>query len=226
VAYDPEKLAQGAMSFQKMMSDVARRFPECAYRTQTAAHAFARMSDRSRRYSDFPAQIGQGLESHPQRTFGCGGCAEINPSARKSSAPAPFRVNVATLDSLSIGVEMATAMRRPSTVDDYVGMRIRERRIMLGLTQHELAELIGVTYQQVHKYECGINRMTAGRLYEIARELNAPIEYFYEGFGKVKPPQPFSHQRMLHDVLRHFGEIQNERHQDALSQLTRTLAAP
>jgi transcriptional regulator with XRE-family HTH domain len=110
-------------------------------------------------------------------------------------------------------------------VDDYVGMRIRERRIMLGLTQQALAELMGVTYQQAHKYERGINRVSAGRLYEIARELSAPIEYFYEGFGNGKRHPPLSHHRMLLDMLRHFGEIQNERHQEALSQLTRTLAA-
>jgi transcriptional regulator with XRE-family HTH domain len=55
---------------------------------------------------------------------------------------------------------------------------------MLGLTQQQLAEVIGVTYQQAHKYERGINRVSAGRLFEIARALSAPIMYFYEGFGE------------------------------------------
>ena len=53
---------------------------------------------------------------------------------------------------------------RAQDIDRYVGMRMRERRIMLGLTQQQMAELIGVTYQQAHKYEKGINRIAAGRL--------------------------------------------------------------
>jgi transcriptional regulator with XRE-family HTH domain len=70
---------------------------------------------------------------------------------------------------------MAKSKRERSTavIDDHVGRRIRERRILLGLTQGELAEMIGVTYQQAHKYEHGINRVSAGRLFEIARVLVA-----------------------------------------------------
>jgi transcriptional regulator with XRE-family HTH domain len=81
---------------------------------------------------------------------------------------------------------MAKPKRGRSTgaIDDFVGSRIRERRIMLGLTQQQLAEMIGVTYQQAHKYERGINRVSAGRL----------------------------------------AEIQNEKHQEAVSQLARVLA--
>ena len=61
---------------------------------------------------------------------------------------------------------MAKAKRGRSTIaDDHIGGRIRERRIMLGLTQQQLAEMIGVTYQQAHKYERGINRVSAGRCY-------------------------------------------------------------
>ena len=74
--------------------------------------------------------------------------------------------------------------RSTAAIDDHVGSRIRERRIMLGLTQQQLAEMIGVTYQQAHKYERGINRVSAGRLFEIARALSAPITYFYEGIGE------------------------------------------
>jgi len=74
-------------------------------------------------------------------------------------------------------------------IDDHVGARIRERRIMLGLTQQQLAEMIGVTYQQAHKYQRGINRVSAGRLFEIARALSAPITYFYEGIGEEGPRQ-------------------------------------
>src|SRR5215469_10650240 len=114
--------------------------------------------------------------------------------------------------------------RSTATVDDHVGERIRERRIMLGLTQQQLAELIGVTYQQAHKYERGINRVSAGRLYEIARVLNTPITYFYEGLGEQAPRPVAPRQRMLLEISRNFSEIKNERHQEAVSQLARVLA--
>jgi transcriptional regulator with XRE-family HTH domain len=118
-------------------------------------------------------------------------------------------------------------LRRPRStggIDDHVGARIRGRRIMLGLTQQQLAEMIGVTYQQAHKYERGINRVSAGRLYEIARALNAPITYFYDGIGDDKPLTVPTHQRMLLEISRNFAEIQNEKHQEAVSQLARVLA--
>ena len=70
---------------------------------------------------------------------------------------------------------------RTQDIDRHVGGRVRERRIMLGLTQQQLADLIGVTYQQAHKYERGINRISAGRLYEIAQVLSVPIGYFFDG---------------------------------------------
>jgi transcriptional regulator with XRE-family HTH domain len=70
---------------------------------------------------------------------------------------------------------------RPQDIDRYVGARIRARRIMLGLTQQQMAELVGVTYQQAHKYEKGINRVSAGRLYSIAQALRVEVSYFFEG---------------------------------------------
>ena len=95
---------------------------------------------------------------------------------------------------------------------------------MLGLTQQQLAEMIGVTYQQAHKYERGINRVSAGRLFEIARALSAPISYFYEGVGQEAPRPIAPHQRMLLEIARNFAEIRNEKHQEAVSQLARALA--
>lgn len=63
---------------------------------------------------------------------------------------------------------------RANDTDRHVGARIRERRIMLGLSQQQMADLIGVTYQQAHKYERGINRISAGRLHEISLVLGVP----------------------------------------------------
>jgi transcriptional regulator with XRE-family HTH domain len=98
---------------------------------------------------------------------------------------------------------------------------------MLGgiLVGAQLAEMIGVTYQQAHKYERGINRVSAGRLFEIAHVLNASISYFYEGIGQEGPRQVAPHQRMLLEIARNFAEIKNEKHQEAMSQLARTLAS-
>src|SRR6478609_8282934 len=82
---------------------------------------------------------------------------------------------------------------RALDVDHYVSLRIRQRRIMLGLTQQQMAELIGVTYQQAHKYETGINRISAGRLFQIAQALGVDIGYFFEEIdperGKPKPTE-------------------------------------
>jgi transcriptional regulator with XRE-family HTH domain len=65
---------------------------------------------------------------------------------------------------------------------------MRERRILLGLTQQQIAELSGVTYQQAHKYEKALNRIAAGRLYLIARALGVQVGYFYEGY-RPEPSQ-------------------------------------
>ena len=115
--------------------------------------------------------------------------------------------------------------RSIAAIDDHIGARIRERRVMLGLSQLQLAEMISVTYQQAHKYERGINRVSAGRLFEIARALSAPIAYFYEGIGQEPPKQIPPHQRMLLEIARNFAEIRNEKHQEAVSQLARALAS-
>lgn len=73
--------------------------------------------------------------------------------------------------------------KTPNPVDLHVGGRVRMRRKMLGVSQERLAEALGLTFQQVQKYERGANRISASKLYEIARFLSAPIAYFFEGLG-------------------------------------------
>lgn len=116
---------------------------------------------------------------------------------------------------------------RAVETDSYVGLRIRERRIMLGLSQQQMADLIGVTYQQAHKYERGINRISAGRLFEIAQVLKVPVGYFFEGIHNEGESdiELTERQRMCLELARNFSHINNERHQDALSQLARALAS-
>ena len=74
-----------------------------------------------------------------------------------------------------------TDSKLPSGIDRVVGQRIRWRRRELKLTQERLGELLDLTFQQVQKYEKGVNRVSAGRLYEIAGVLGVPINYFFEG---------------------------------------------
>jgi len=105
------------------------------------------------------------------------------------------------------------------------GPRLYVGDLAIDVMAQLLAEKIGVTYQQAHKYERGINRVSAGRLFEIARALAVPIGYFYEGIGQEGPRQVTPHQRMLLDIARNFAEIRNEKHQEAVSQLARALAS-
>jgi transcriptional regulator with XRE-family HTH domain len=74
-----------------------------------------------------------------------------------------------------------TDSKLPSGIDRVVGQRIRWRRRELKLTQERLGEILELTFQQVQKYEKGVNRVSAGRLYEIAGVLGVPISYFFEG---------------------------------------------
>jgi transcriptional regulator with XRE-family HTH domain len=113
---------------------------------------------------------------------------------------------------------------RPQDVDRWVGQRMRERRVMLGLTQQQMAELIGVTYQQAHKYETGINRIAAGRLYLIAKTLGVDVSYFFEGLGDPADFRPSPQQRLLLELARNFAAIPSRRQQEALCALARVLA--
>jgi transcriptional regulator with XRE-family HTH domain len=95
---------------------------------------------------------------------------------------------------------------------------------MLGLTQHQLAELIGVTYQQAHKYERGINRVAAGRLYSIAQALGVEVTYFFEGVQTTGGLLPSPEQRMLLDLARNYLNIPVREHREAIVALARALA--
>lgn len=72
---------------------------------------------------------------------------------------------------------------RPSPVDVHVGSRIRLRRTLLGMSQERLGDSLGVTFQQVQKYERGINRVGASRLFDMSRILDVPINYFYDNMS-------------------------------------------
>src|SRR5213082_1356963 len=69
-------------------------------------------------------------------------------------------------------------------IDTHLGRRLRRRRRILGLTQQQLAGACGVRFQQIQKYECAANRMSAARLWQLAEVLEVPVSYFYEGLGQ------------------------------------------
>src|SRR5262245_39091705 len=94
---------------------------------------------------------------------------------------------------------------KPNPVDVHVGSRVRLRRTLLGMSQEKLGEAIGLTFQQVQKYERGANRIGASRLWDLSRVLDVPVAYFFDemspstsarspsrlkGLGEQKPP-PF-----------------------------------
>jgi transcriptional regulator with XRE-family HTH domain len=88
-------------------------------------------------------------------------------------------------------------------VDIFVGKRLRRRRRLLGLTQQDLASQVGVRFQQIQKYECGANRITASRLFSLANALNVNINYFFDGLAAdgMQAPANDSADRLSGDIL-------------------------
>ena len=114
--------------------------------------------------------------------------------------------------------------RRSHDIDLHVATRIRERRMMLGLTQPQLAELIGTTQQQACKYEAGINHITVGRLHQIAEVLGVEIGYFFDGMTGERAASPTLQHFLLLGLIRSFTAIPDKRHRAALCNLARRLA--
>lgn len=70
-------------------------------------------------------------------------------------------------------------------IDLHLGRRLRRRRRLLGLTQQQLAIQVGIRFQQIQKYECGANRISAARLWQLAEALESPVSYFYDGLTEA-----------------------------------------
>lgn len=112
------------------------------------------------------------------------------------------------------------------SIDRHVGQRIRDLRTMKGLSQQQLARLIGVTYQQAHKYERGLNRISAGRLFHIAQALVVQPSWFFEGLAEQDGCHDMSpRQRLCLEMARNFSLIKDEKQQEALNQMARSLVA-
>jgi transcriptional regulator with XRE-family HTH domain len=93
--------------------------------------------------------------------------------------------------------------RGPNPIDIHVGARIRMRRKLLGISQEKLAEQLGLTFQQVQKYERGANRVSASKLFEIARSLQSSVSYFFEGLNVAAGAEGFAEgdNSFVHDLV-------------------------
>ena len=126
----------------------------------------------------------------------------------------------------------------PNPVDVHVGLQVRLRRKELKISQEKLAETLGLTFQQVQKYERGANRISASKLYEIARTLRVPMAWFFEGLsdpseGRIEgapPPETasFAHEFLLTqegiDLANLFPRVQQRRVRRRLVDLVRAMA--
>ena len=126
--------------------------------------------------------------------------------------------------------------RRPNPVDIHVGTRVRLRRKQLGVSQEKLAEALGLTFQQVQKYERGANRISASKLWDTAGFLAVPISFFFEGLverassGMAEPETPaFLHDlamdRDVADLVTAFGGIGRRRMKRRIVDLVREISA-
>lgn len=111
-------------------------------------------------------------------------------------------------------------------IGDHIGARIRKRRTELGMTQEQLGHALGVSYQQIQKYETAANRVSAGRLYELARECRVDIAYFFDGIERDRGPHALphgGHNRAAIDLVRNFLALEDETLRTALSGLLKAL---
>ncbi len=129
---------------------------------------------------------------------------------------------------------------KPSPVDVHVGARVRLRRTLLGMTQTKLGDAIGLTFQQVQKYERGTNRVSSSRLFDLARVLDVPVEFFFEdmpaevamsspGQGRRKAKELPSYEldpmakRETLEFVRAYYKISDARVRKRLFEMTKTL---
>ncbi len=116
-------------------------------------------------------------------------------------------------------------------VDVHVGKRVRHRRWLVGMTQQQLAEQVGIKFQQIQKYETGANRVSASRLWDIADALDVPVSFFFEGLeedqkaeadGSMLPADLMGDKEALDLVRSYYAIPENQRRR--LFELARVLS--
>ena len=116
-------------------------------------------------------------------------------------------------------------------IDLHLGKRLRRRRRLLGLTQQQLAMQVGIRFQQIQKYECGANRISAARLWQLSEALETPVSYFYDGLSEALEQQNqrpersdmFSRKETL-DLIQAYYQL-DERPRRRLLDLAKSLHA-
>ncbi|MEO1476074.1 MAG: helix-turn-helix transcriptional regulator [Pseudomonadota bacterium] len=111
-------------------------------------------------------------------------------------------------------------------IDRIIGTQIRQRRIMMGLTQDQIAEALGISYQQVQKYETGSNRVSASRLYEIATLLDTKIGWFFpaEDNDYLQDAADKASPRHVIELVRRFSRIESQKVRAGIMALIRSIA--
>ena len=119
---------------------------------------------------------------------------------------------------------MARTNNQLDNIDKSIGHKIYSLRLAKGLSRQQLAKAIGVTHQQLQKYEKGSKRVSASKLALIAKALDWQIPYFYEGFEVADNiPLETENQRLCIEVVRNFKRIAKRGHQDAINTLVKSL---
>ncbi len=108
-------------------------------------------------------------------------------------------------DNYAMDTKDEDIVGQPNPVDIYVGSRLKLRRLILGISQKKMAEKLGITFQQVQKYENGINRISASRLWDISKLLKVQVEYFFDGMNESIQAQ--SPRSLRKNTIRNRQEI-------------------
>ena len=129
--------------------------------------------------------------------------------------------------------------KKPHPIDTHVGGRVRLRRTMLGMSQDKLADSLGLTFQQIQKYEKGVNRIGASRVFEIARVLGVPIQFFFDdfdvntgrsyGFAEQGPEDGMEMMELLNtpegvQLCKHFASIKEPKIRKRVLELVKSLS--
>ena len=117
--------------------------------------------------------------------------------------------------------------KQASPIDVQVGTRVRLRRMLIGMSQEKLGEMLGLTFQQVQKYEKGVNRVGAARLQQIATALDVPVTFFYDGDSKAREVESllFLDSAFSLRLLRAYSKIKDQTVQRQLVSLMESIAA-
>ncbi len=113
---------------------------------------------------------------------------------------------------------------RPHPVDIHVGARVQQRRVLLGMNQTKLGDALGMSFQQVQKYERGTNRISASKLFKLSQVLDVSIEYFFDEMPPVVAASPMITQETL-KLVRAYYEIEDAKIRKRVYELTKTLGA-